>query len=473
MDLTAPAPPPAPDEPTADPAPEVEALETLEAVDADVELPVIAAAPEAPTVTDPVVSQDPTDTPVFEAPVFEAPVFEAPVPEAPAAEAPVFEAPVFEAPVAEQLADSAPPFVESPVVEPATTETSAMVQAQSEQSAIAEPADAEPSIPEPFAPAAHQRPAIGARGVKAPTGLSTTITVLGVLQVLSMALSVVLAWWAVQQLENTLDAVFTPDADAGISTSTNGLNSALALAGLSGVLGFVAVVLTLVILVCLMAWTSRARQVSAAVSPGQHRFASIWAVISWILPVFLLVIPYLAVSDIYKSADPRTSQTRGRYKGPVPRLIAGWWIAWVVTALMLGALRVTGNADASILNIPTFSALQWVWLLASAIGTGFMIATVQRITSWQAAQLHNGPSEQQPVHTAFDPRFGSEWNDTAPIPGLPAPSPLGGELASAGPYASQQQATQAYLPPDASPSLDQSRINPRDPFSFPPPGQVG
>jgi hypothetical protein len=102
-----------------------------------------------------------------------------------------------------------------------------------------------------------------------------------------------------------------------------------------------------------------------------------------------------------------------------------------------------------------------------------MIVVIRRITGWQRAQVAGSVADNTAAHSAFDSRFGTEWNDTAPIPGLPAPSPLGGELASAGSFGSQQQATQAYLPPAGTPSLDQSRINPRDPFSFPPPGQIG
>lgn len=429
----------------------------------DLTAPAPPLAPPAP--------EEPAADPIVEAPVFEAPVFEAPVTDhAPAADQVAADTSLIESAAAE-------PVVDVPVVEQAFIDEPPLPHAASSESAAAEVSvpDVVASPTPPTAPA-HQHRAIDARSLQAPAGLSSSIAVLGVLQALSLGLSVLLAWWAVQQVQSALDAVFTFDAEsaeAGVVDSANSLNGALATAGASALVGVVSLLLSLAVLVCLMVWTSRARQVAVAVSPGEHRFSSTWAVIGWIVPVAALVVPFLTLSDLYKSADPRTSQTRGRFTGSIPSLIAGWWGAWVVSWVLLVIQQVNGNGGTSALNIPTFSALQWLWLLATVASTVFMIMVVRRITGWQQAQIVGSVADSPPQHSAFDPRFGSEWNNTAPIPGLPQHAPTSGELTSAGPYASQQQATQAYLPPPGSPSLDQSRINPRDPFSFPPPGQVG
>jgi len=466
---------------TNEPVEVVAAAETVEAVEA------------TSTEATPAPNFEPAQAPVFEPRAVAAPVFASPVEEDPAVEEVVVDESAVEAePVVEAPGLTADAEDSSAVdMFTGTTEDSRPVNRLVEPMPVDVPAEAAAvGVPDaPYAPAAsgpaHAAPShhrMDPRALQAPTGLSGSVAILGGLQALTLGLSVFLAWWAVRQVQSTLDSVFTfdpanPDSSAN---SLGGLNSALATAGASALAALVSIALTLGVLVCLMVWTSKTRTVADAVSPGQHRLSSLWSVIGWIIPFVSLVLPLLAVSDLYKSADPRTAGTRGRFTGSIPRVVMAWWGAYVISWVLLVVQRVSGGTSVtSIAAVPTFSSLQWLWLASTLASTVFMIVVVRRISGWQADQLINAVSTHSAVQAAADPRFGSDWNDTAPIASLPFGGATHGELASAGPMGSQSHATQAYEPPNVNsltsmppaPSIDQARINPRDPFSFPPPGQ--
>ena len=73
-----------------------------------------------------------------------------------------------------------------------------------------------------------------------------------------------------------------------------------------------------------------------------------WAAIGWIIPLASFVLPYVVVSDLWRSSAADAPRGDGwRASSPSP-LVAGWWVVYVgaqvLTALAIG-LAVTGTTD--------------------------------------------------------------------------------------------------------------------------------
>src|SRR5207249_600962 len=122
-----------------------------------------------------------------------------------------------------------------------------------------------------------------------------------------------------------------------------------------------------------LVWQYRAHANLRAIGAQDLRFSPITAVGSWFVPVGNLLLPYLAVRELWKGSDPEAGVTDWKGRRTTP-LVALWWVGWWA-GIALGAtgLRsVPGGA-------PTTSELiSRDWFFVAACGV-FIFTAVAAI----------------------------------------------------------------------------------------------
>jgi hypothetical protein len=152
------------------------------------------------------------------------------------------------------------------------------------------------------------------------------------------------------------------------------------------VLGYV--ILAVTVLLIIWSWRSahNARalgRVGARLSPG-------WTIAAWLIPLASLVLPYLVVSDFWRSSGPDTVRGDGWRARPPSPLVVVWWLAYagaqVLTPLAI-ILAITGTTGRS--------ATEALLVVAHAVGVAgalLTIVVVRAITERQEAQQAADPA---------------------------------------------------------------------------------
>jgi len=89
-------------------------------------------------------------------------------------------------------------------------------------------------------------------------------------------------------------------------------------------------------LICLCVWQYRVRQNAAALGSVDLRRSAVMGVVWWIVPYASMVLPFIAVQEIWRASDPSVPPGDGRAwrVKPGSPLIAGWWGALVLTKVL-------------------------------------------------------------------------------------------------------------------------------------------
>lgn len=132
----------------------------------------------------------------------------------------------------------------------------------------------------------------------------------------------------------------------------------------------------------ILAWTWRANANARALGAAGMRFSPTWSVGWYFVPVANLVVPYLAMREIWRaSADPPDWRS-----GTIPWFLPFWWIALLLTGACANlALRLSSTAtdlDALILS-------SWFALASDAAGLlagGILLHIIACIQRLQAAR---------------------------------------------------------------------------------------
>jgi hypothetical protein len=152
------------------------------------------------------------------------------------------------------------------------------------------------------------------------------------------------------------------------------------------VVGYVAVATT----VLLMIWAWRSAHNARALGRTGARLGPVWAIIGWIIPVASFVLPYLVVSDLWRSSDPDAPRGDGWRARPPSPLVAGWWILYV-GAQLLGAaaigLAVSGTTDRSQSDVLLAASH-----VVGAVAPLLTMLVVRHVTDRQAAQQAADPA---------------------------------------------------------------------------------
>ncbi len=142
--------------------------------------------------------------------------------------------------------------------------------------------------------------------------------------------------------------------------------------------------------VLLIVWTWRSAHNPRALGRIGTRLAPVWAIIGWLIPLAAFVLPYLVISDLWRSSDPDAERGDAwRRLGGSP-LVLTWWLVRVAGSVAgFGAmgLAVSGTWVTS----PTDTVLAAGHAL-SAAGSVLAIVVVRRITDRQEAQQAADPA---------------------------------------------------------------------------------
>jgi hypothetical protein len=147
---------------------------------------------------------------------------------------------------------------------------------------------------------------------------------------------------------------------------------------------------TLAVTVLLIIWSWRSAHNARALGRGGARLSPGWAIAGWLIPLASFVLPYIVVSDIYRSSGPDAAHGDGWRARPSSPLIVGWWIAYAGAQLLAPLaiiLAITGTTGRS----PTEALL----VVAHAVGVAgalLGIMVVRAITDRQEAQQAADPA---------------------------------------------------------------------------------
>jgi hypothetical protein len=152
------------------------------------------------------------------------------------------------------------------------------------------------------------------------------------------------------------------------------------------VIGYVA----LASVVLLLIWLWRSAHNAQALGRTGARLTPVWAVLGWIIPLASFVLPYLAISDLWRSSDPQAARGDGWRSRPVSPLVVGWWIFFLGTlasGIAAVGLPIAGKTDLS----ETETLLQ-VSHLVAAVSATLTIVVIRTITQRQEAQQMTDPA---------------------------------------------------------------------------------
>jgi preprotein translocase subunit SecY len=89
----------------------------------------------------------------------------------------------------------------------------------------------------------------------------------------------------------------------------------------------------------------------ATASRHQHKWAPMWVILGWIIPIVNLFVPQAVMQDIWRASD-RSQGTLALQLRPKSGLVTAWWSCWIVSFALayVGARLQTDQAVWSTLS---------------------------------------------------------------------------------------------------------------------------
>ena len=129
-----------------------------------------------------------------------------------------------------------------------------------------------------------------------------------------------------------------------------------------------------------LAWLFQARVNLRAFGVRRLRFARVWSVAGFLVPVLNLVRPYQVVQEVWQASDPASADAFNWKSLRVPQLLRVWWIAALGCAgLQLLAFLVGLGAGTSLSRLQLAVGLHLAANLAvgaAAVLTCFVVKSV-------------------------------------------------------------------------------------------------
>ncbi|MDQ1430991.1 MAG: hypothetical protein QOF40_1593 [Actinomycetota bacterium] len=148
--------------------------------------------------------------------------------------------------------------------------------------------------------------------------------------------------------------------------------------------------------VLLIVWSWRSAHNARALGRVGARLSPGWTIAAWLIPVASFVLPYLVISDLWRSSAPDAPRGDGWRALPAGVLVVAWWVAFagaqLATAAAIG-LAVTGTTNRS--DTDVLLVVAHVFAVVSALLT---IQVVRTITERQEAQHVAEPAPTSRPH---------------------------------------------------------------------------
>lgn len=140
-------------------------------------------------------------------------------------------------------------------------------------------------------------------------------------------------------------------------------------------------ILAVVVTVLLIVWAWRSAKNARALGRTGERISPTLGIFGWFIPLASWVIPYLLVSDLWRSSDPTSDRGTGWRSLPATVVLRAWWVCFAGGQILLVAtitLAVTGEAD-----VARVDTLLGVAHTVTAIGAVLTIPVVLEVTRRQ------------------------------------------------------------------------------------------
>lgn len=120
----------------------------------------------------------------------------------------------------------------------------------------------------------------------------------------------------------------------------------------------------------------------ATASRHQHKWAPMWVILGWLIPIVNLFVPQAVMQDIWRASD-RSQGTLALQLRPRSGLVTAWWSCWIVSFVLayVGARLQTDQA--------VWSTLSTAVTVAAAV---LAIQIVRKINDAQHAVSDPTPS---------------------------------------------------------------------------------
>lgn len=196
--------------------------------------------------------------------------------------------------------------------------------------------------------------------------------------------------------------------------------------------------------ILLVVWAWRSAHNARALGRTGARLAPVWAVVGWLIPLAAFVLPYIVISDLWRSSDPEAPRGDGWRRLPGSAMVLTWWsvrVAGSVAVFGAMGLAVSGTWTAS-----TTDTVLAAGHALSAAGSVLAIIVVRRITARQVAQqavdpaptsrplnrehlvptIDDGPGWYADPGRRFDHRYwdGTAWTEHVSVAGEPSVAPV-------------------------------------------------
>ncbi|MBB5628219.1 DUF4328 domain-containing protein [Sphaerisporangium krabiense] len=134
--------------------------------------------------------------------------------------------------------------------------------------------------------------------------------------------------------------------------------------------------------VVFVVWLFRARANAEAMSPLRHRYATLWLVFGWILPVVSLFVPKGVVDDIWLASQRGPVTVRGRRPG----LVRLWWTSWLCSTFVAWTVQRVFFRGEDLGDLRGAAVVEVVATAAGLTAAVLAVLVVRRITVFQ--ELH-------------------------------------------------------------------------------------
>ena len=163
-------------------------------------------------------------------------------------------------------------------------------------------------------------------------------------------------------------------------------------------IGWLELALFLAAATAFLAWLFQARVNLRAFGVRRLRFARVWSVAGFLVPVLNLVRPYQVVQEVWQASDPASADAFNWKSLRVPQLLRVWWIAALGCAgLQLLAFLVGLGAGTSLSRLQLAVGLHLAANLAvgaAAVLTCFVVKSVSEAQEekWEQSRPVPGPT---------------------------------------------------------------------------------
>ena len=208
---------------------------------------------------------------------------------------------------------------------------------------------------------------------------------------------------------------------------------------------FVFSLVTTATLVLLIIWSWRSAHNARALGRTGARLAPVWAILGWIIPLASFVLPYVVVSDLWRSSEADAGRGDGWRSLPGASGVRLWWVAHVA-----GSILTFGTMGLAISGVTGEPETRSLLVAAAVVGAAACAVRASRwcATSRCARRPSRKPTPRRPPdqHHAstlprptvdgpgwyadpsghFDHRYwdGGAWTEHVSNAGVPTTAPV-------------------------------------------------